>query len=134
MTTIHSFSSDQRILVISNNYPRRARSASQSNFPTYTLQAMFKTGDDLRQDQLTIQILQVMDQMWKKNKLDLLISAYSVVPTGEEEGFIEIVENSMYLKDSFYRATADSARRAVLECSPLPLPKNKAELFKSFIL
>ncbi len=66
----------------------------QSNFPTYTLQAMFKTGDDLRQDQLTIQILQVMDQMWKKNKLDLLISAYSVVPTGEEEGFIEIVENS----------------------------------------
>ena len=46
---------------------------------------------------------------------------------------VEIVENSMYLKDSFYRATADSARRAVLECSPLPLPKNKAELFKSFI-
>ena len=66
----------------------------QSNFPTYTLQAMFKTGDDLRQDQLTIQILQVMDQMWKKNKLDLLMSPYSVVPTGEEEGFIEIVENS----------------------------------------
>ena len=46
---------------------------------------------------------------------------------------VEIVENSIYLKDSFYRATADSARRAVLECSPLPLPKNKAELFKSFI-
>lgn len=46
---------------------------------------------------------------------------------------VEIVENSMYLKDTFYRATADSARRAVLDCSPLPLPKNKAELFKSFI-
>ena len=46
---------------------------------------------------------------------------------------VEIVQNSIYLKDSFYRATADSARRAVLECSPLPLPKNKAELFKSFI-
>ena len=46
---------------------------------------------------------------------------------------VEIVENSIYLKDSFYRATADSARRAVLDCSPLPLPKNKAELFKSFI-
>ena len=46
---------------------------------------------------------------------------------------VEIVDNSLYVKDSFYRATADSARRAVLNCSPLPLPKNKEELFKSII-
>ena len=67
---------------------------TKSDFPTYQLQAMFKVGDDLRQDQLTIQILRVMDQMWKKRGMDLLISPYSVVPTGNEEGFIEIVENS----------------------------------------
>ena len=67
---------------------------TKSDFPTYQLQAMFKVGDDLRQDQLTIQILRVMDQMWKKCGMDLLISPYSVVPTGNEEGFIEIVENS----------------------------------------
>ena len=45
---------------------------------------------------------------------------------------VEIVESSLYAKDTFYRATADSARRAVLDCSPLPIPKNKVELFKSF--
>lgn len=46
---------------------------------------------------------------------------------------VEIVDNSLYIKDSFYRATADSARRAVLDCSPLPLPKNKEDQFKSFV-
>ena len=45
---------------------------------------------------------------------------------------VEIVDKSLYGKDTFYRATADSARRAVLDCSPLPIPKNKAERFKSF--
>ena len=45
---------------------------------------------------------------------------------------VEIEDQSRYVKDTFYRATADSARRAVLDCSPLPLPKNKAALFKSF--
>jgi hypothetical protein len=47
---------------------------------------------------------------------------------------VEIVDTNFYAKDSFYRATADSARRAVIDCSPLPLPKNKAKLFESFIL
>ena len=46
---------------------------------------------------------------------------------------VEIVDNSLYINNSFYRATADSARRAVLDCSPLPLPKNKEDQFKSFV-
>ena len=45
---------------------------------------------------------------------------------------VKIVKNSLYLKDIKYRAVADSARRAVLDCSPLPIPKNKAEIFKNF--
>ena len=45
---------------------------------------------------------------------------------------VVIQDKIRYAKDTFYRATADSARRAVLDCSPLPLPKNKAALFKSF--
>ena len=45
---------------------------------------------------------------------------------------VEIDDQSRYVKDTFYRATADSARRAVLDCSPLPFPKNKAARFKSF--
>jgi outer membrane biosynthesis protein TonB len=45
---------------------------------------------------------------------------------------VEIYDKSRYVKNTFYRATADSARRAVFDCSPLPLPKNKATQFKSF--
>lgn len=46
----------------------------------------------------------------------------------------KIVDISSYKKDPFYRATADTARRAVLECSPLPIPKKKwKKFFENFI-
>ena len=45
---------------------------------------------------------------------------------------VEIVDIEYYKKDPVYRAAADSARRAVKDCSPLPLPKNKYDLFKVF--
>ena len=45
---------------------------------------------------------------------------------------VQIIDVSFYKKDPVYRAAADSARRAVKDCSPLPLPKNKYDLFKIF--
>ena len=45
---------------------------------------------------------------------------------------VEILDVMFYKKDPIYRAAADSARRAVKDCSPLPLPKNKYDLFKIF--
>ena len=45
---------------------------------------------------------------------------------------VQIIDVAFYKKDPVYRAAADSARRAVKDCSPLPLPKNKYELFKVF--
>ncbi len=45
---------------------------------------------------------------------------------------VQIVDVAFYKKDPVYRAAADSARRAVKDCSPLPLPKNKYDLFKIF--
>ena len=47
---------------------------------------------------------------------------------------VDFVDSSLYAKNTFYRATADSARRAVLDCSPLPIPKHKSELFRNLIL
>src|SRR5210317_1540758 len=46
---------------------------------------------------------------------------------------VNIIEKSKYLKDKFYRATADAARRAVLDSSPLPLPKGKEKLFRNIV-
>ena len=45
---------------------------------------------------------------------------------------VKIIDVAFYKKDPVYRAAADSARRAVKDCSPLPLPKNKYDLFKIF--
>ena len=45
---------------------------------------------------------------------------------------VQIIDVAFYKKDPVYRAAADSARRAVKDCSPLPLPENKYDLFKIF--
>ncbi len=44
---------------------------------------------------------------------------------------VKIVDETSYNKSKFYRATADAARRAVLDSSPLPLPKGKEKLFSN---
>ncbi|EFC40323.1 predicted protein [Naegleria gruberi] len=58
------------------------------------IQVMFKAGDDLRQDLLTLQILSIMDQLWKKKGLDLHMNPYGCICTGDQQGFIEIVVDS----------------------------------------
>jgi len=60
---------------------------------------MFKSGDDLRQDIVTLQILQVMDKIWLADGLDLRLKPYRCLATGVNEngdgvGMIEVVMNS----------------------------------------
>lgn len=55
---------------------------------------MFKAGDDLRQDQMTLQMIRLMDRMWLEDGLDMCMSPYRCVSTGDELGMIEVVTNS----------------------------------------
>jgi len=60
---------------------------------------IFKSGDDLRQDILTLQMLQVMDKLWLANNLDLKMTPYEVIATGVNEegegvGMIQVVPDS----------------------------------------
>jgi len=55
---------------------------------------MFKSGDDLRQDVLTLQICRLMDKFWKQEGLDLRLQLYGCIATGDETGMIEIVLDS----------------------------------------
>ena len=64
-----------------------------------------------------------------KDTVDLLIRTE---PSGSVLSVI-IMDEKRYKEDVIFRATADSARRAVLECSPLPLPREKYELWKKFV-
>jgi hypothetical protein len=55
---------------------------------------IFKAGDDLRQDMLTLQMIRLMDKLWSGDNLDLQMSPYGCVATGDEIGMIEVVLNS----------------------------------------
>ena len=55
---------------------------------------LFKCGDDLRQDVLTLQMIRLMDKMWKSSCLSMRLSPYGCVATGDEVGFIEVVPSS----------------------------------------
>jgi phosphatidylinositol-4,5-bisphosphate 3-kinase len=57
--------------------------------------AIFKVGDDLRQDQLTIQLMQVMENLWSQHGLHLPLRCYAVLPTGPKQGFIEVVQHAV---------------------------------------
>lgn len=56
---------------------------------------IFKSGDDLRQDQVIMQIIQLMDKLLKQESLDLKLSPYTVLATGLKHGMLQCVENSM---------------------------------------
>jgi len=55
---------------------------------------IFKSGDDLRQDMLTLQMIRLMDKLWKTENLNLLLNPYGCIATGFEEGMIEVVMNA----------------------------------------
>lgn len=60
---------------------------------------IFKSGDDLRQDILTLQLLRLMDMMWLREGLDMRLKPYKCIATGINEhgegvGMIEIVLDS----------------------------------------
>ncbi|CAG8948971.1 hypothetical protein HYFRA_00002099 [Hymenoscyphus fraxineus] len=57
-------------------------------------QIIFKTGDDLRQDQLVIQIIILMDQLLQKENLDLKLSPYKILATGATAGAAQFVPSS----------------------------------------
>ena len=70
-----------------------------------TYPILFKTGDDLRQDQLVIQIIALMDSLLKKENLDLKLLPYKILATSTSAGLTQFV-HSMTLQaiSSKYRA------------------------------
>ena len=75
-----------------------ASSDASSDAPP-TIPAIYKVGDDLRQDQLTIQMIRVMDKLWLKEGLDLKMVTFACVPTGDRSGIIELVTEAKTLRE-----------------------------------
>ncbi|GJJ71006.1 phosphatidylinositol 3-kinase [Entomortierella parvispora] len=56
-------------------------------------QTIFKSGDDLRQDQLVIQIITLMDDLLRKENLDLKLMPYKVLATGSDHGMVQFIKS-----------------------------------------
>jgi phosphatidylinositol 3-kinase len=62
--------------------------------PPATYKVIFKNGDDMRQDQLVIQMVRLMDGQLKRLGLDLRLTPYSVLATSPSTGVMEMVLDS----------------------------------------
>ena len=60
---------------------------------------IFKYGDDLRQDQLILQMISYMDSILQKFKLNYEFTSYKVLATSKSDGFVEFVPNSTTIYD-----------------------------------
>uniref|UniRef100_A0A915AJ48 Phosphatidylinositol 3-kinase catalytic subunit type 3 n=2 Tax=Parascaris univalens TaxID=6257 RepID=A0A915AJ48_PARUN len=77
------------LLFNSNLMPMKLSFKSDNN-QTYV--TIFKRGDDLRQDQLVIQMIRLMDRILRADGLDLRLTPYSVLATSVSEGFVQFVK------------------------------------------
>jgi outer membrane biosynthesis protein TonB len=65
---------------------------------------------------------------------DLVVEVRVVLEPDGTVRDAEIVDRSRAAGDEFYRAAAESARRAVLRASPLPVPRDKYETYRNLTL
>ena len=62
------------------------RCADETEYPV-----IFKDGDDMRQDQLVIQLFTLMERLLRKEGLDLKLTAYDVLATTPQQGLAQFV-------------------------------------------
>ena len=73
--------------------------------PAY-FEVFFKLDDDLRQDQLVLQMFSFMDNLLNRVKMDFEFTDYKVLSTSKSDGFVEFVGNSTTLYDIYTNQNA----------------------------
>jgi len=71
---------------------------------------IWKLGDDLRQDQLVLQLIQLMDELLKKENLDLKLTPYRALACGLKNGLVECVSGCTNVADVIAQHPAQSIR------------------------
>lgn len=94
---------------------------------------IYKRGDDLRQDQLIIQMFTLMDSLLRSVNQNMELSIYKVLATSREDGFLEFVPNSRTVQDilkekrnltSYFKSLAKEIVGVKTESKNLVSPSN----------
>lgn len=78
---------------------------------------IFKHGDDLRQDQLILQTIILMDKLLRRENLDLKLTPYRVLATSTRHGFVQYIDS---LSLAEVRATEGSIQNFFRRHAPSP--------------
>ncbi|OQR87160.1 phosphatidylinositol kinase [Achlya hypogyna] len=67
------------------------------------IEVIFKAGDDVRQDQLTLEMFRLMESIWQDDGLDLCLKPYRCVATSPFTGILEVVTEAVTTADIHHR-------------------------------
>uniref|UniRef100_A0A6Q2XV68 Phosphatidylinositol-4-phosphate 3-kinase n=1 Tax=Esox lucius TaxID=8010 RepID=A0A6Q2XV68_ESOLU len=62
------------------------------------INVIFKSGDDLRQDMLTLQIIRIMNKIWIQEGLDMRMVIFRCFSTGRGRGMVEMIPQAETLR------------------------------------
>ena len=82
----------------------------------HVLGVLFKHGDDLRQDQLVLQMIRFMDFLLRSVNVDLRFTSYQTLATTKDDGFVEFVDHSETIFD-ILASHGDKIGRYLDKCS-----------------
>ncbi|SBS92793.1 phosphatidylinositol 3-kinase, putative [Plasmodium ovale curtisi] len=75
-----------------SNTSRRSAKKYNEIYELSIKKYIYKAGDDLRQDHLVIQVIYIIDNIWKRYGLNLKLTLYRVLALSTDDGFIEFVD------------------------------------------
>eukprot|EP00002_Diphylleia_rotans_P013021 TRINITY_DN2535_c0_g3_i6.p1 TRINITY_DN2535_c0_g3~~TRINITY_DN2535_c0_g3_i6.p1 ORF type:complete len:733 (-),score=151.53 TRINITY_DN2535_c0_g3_i6:221-2419(-) len=123
--------------LMKNKETRLKKSSIYGYLPKWKLcSCIVKSGDDLRQDQLAIQLIEQFQKVFKEANLPLYLYSYRVLVTSSSSGFIEVVPNATSL-DTLKRKTpefttlANYFTKTYTGSGPLTIEKARANFIES---